>query len=190
MKKKIGIAILILILIAGILVGLIYFSPTGKAGRNLTYIKDAEKMEEDTKLPEKMYLLVANYEGELSTRTIFKSYYHLVANVLPKYYQDCKQSSIEEISTYFEKNEKVIYMETGIQVAGEFQQLISLLSGLNGEKLQLESYRIDSDNLQKQEKGLQVAIYVTYQGNQAISIKTILENQQNKDRTSLLVKAN
>ncbi len=191
MKTKVKniIMILSLLLLLLIICTVVLSKEKIVAKSNLKYIKDEYSMKEDVLTPQKVYLVIAEYEGKVPMRSIYKAMYHIVTQVFPKYYKEAKNLDEQGLEKYFEKNQEIIYMEAGVKKKEDFTNLINTLKQLNGDKLEFSSYRFDEKTIHKRTDNVTADLYVTYQNNEEIKFSAKIQNKLYENRTPVILKS-
>ena len=191
MKTKVKNSIMLLLLLLLILMICTFVLSKERivAKSNLKYINDEDSMKEDVMTPQKVYLVIAEYEGKVPTRSIYKAMYHIATEVFPKYYKEVKNLDDQGLEKYFEKNEEIIYMEAGIKKKEDFTNLINTLKQLNGETLQFSTYRFDERTINKKTDNVTADLYITYQNNEEIKFSAKIQNKIYENRTPVILKA-
>lgn len=180
-KKK-----LFIILICIIIIAIIYiFSPKQKAYRTIKKINIPDKMSESLQLPTYLNEVVGKYSGELTTQIIAKTYNNLAENLIPKYYEKCKNLSDQEIEKYYNRNKKIIKIELGFSNSNEFKQFANNLKKLQGDKLTFENYRILRTTVVNENGSTSAYLGITYSNNEEIILNTKLSNEVQKKATSI-----
>lgn len=186
--KKIKILIIICaILLVGISAIYILLKPNTRAYRELEEIKVSNEMDDELVLPKGLYKLGAVYNGELSTEVICKSYNNLVTNVIPKYYKNCKSLNNDELKKFYEKNDKVIYIELGYESFNQFFNLIKEVETLSTDELVLESYELEKLSLEEKEDAFSMYLKIKYENNNEIILNSYVQKKLNEECTSILL---
>lgn len=180
-KKKLFIILICIIIIATIYI----FSPKQRAYRTIKKINVSDKMSESLQLPTYLNEVVGKYSGELTTQIIAKTYNNLAENLIPKYYEKCKNLSDQEIEKYYNRNKKIIKIELGFSNSNEFKQFANNLKKLQGDKLTFENYRILRTTAVNENGSASAYLGITYSNNEEIILNTKLSNEINKKETSI-----
>lgn len=177
------IIVIILILVLGMILLILNAQPTTAelASEKLAYINDSNQWNDDTVYPDYSAAFGRAYEGNLTIMDIGKSMYYVATEVFPKYYEDLKDASREEIEKYYEKESESIYINLAIKNKSKFVNLIKELQKLSGDTISWESYRIDLDSIDTGANYTKAVLYITYQGNDEISVNITANNNVSKD---------
>lgn len=177
------IIVIILILVLGMILLILNAQPTTAelASEKLAYINDSNQWNDDTVYPDYSAAFGRAYEGNLTIMDIGKSMYYVATEVFPKYYEDLKDASREEIEKYYEKESESIYINLAIKNKSKFVNLIKELQKLSGDTISWESYRIDLDSIDTGANYTKAVLYITYQGNDEISVNITANNNVSRD---------
>lgn len=177
------IIVIILILVLGMILLILNVQPTTAelASEKLAYINDSNQWNDDTVYPDYSAAFGRAYEGNLTIMDIGKSMYYVATEVFPKYYEDLKDASREEIEKYYEKESESIYINLAIKNKSKFVNLIKELQKLSGDTISWESYRIDLNSIDTGANYTKAVLYITYQGNDEISVNITANNNVSKD---------
>lgn len=177
------IIVIILILVLGMILLILNAQPTTAelASEKLAYINDSNQWNDDTVYPDYSAAFGRAYEGNLTIMDIGKSMYYVATEVFPKYYEDLKDASREEIEKYYEKESESIYINLAIKNKSKFVNLIKELQKLSGDTISWESYRIDLNSIDTGANYTKAVLYITYQGNDEISVNITANNNVSKD---------
>lgn len=189
-KSKINfliIIIILLILILAIILLILNAQPTTVelATEKLAYINDSNQWNDETIYPDYSAAFGRAYEGNLTIMDIGKSMYYVATEVFPKYYEDLKDASEEEIEKYYEKESESIYINLAIKNKSKFVNLIKELQTLSGDTINWESYRIDLNSIDTGANYTKAVLYITYQGNNEIAFNVTANNRISKDCSSV-----
>lgn len=177
------IIVIILILVLGMILLILNAQPTTAelASEKLAYINDSNQWNDDTVYPDYSAAFGRAYEGNLTIMDIGKSMYYVATEVFPKYYEDLKDASREEIEKYYEKESESIYINLAIKNKSKFVNLIKELQKLSGDTISWESYRIDLNSIDTGANYTKAVLYITYQGNDEISVNITANNNVSRD---------
>ena len=156
-----------------------------KAQKNLEFINNSEKWDYEVKFPNRASNIKNVYEGDLSIKDIGKSMYYFTTQVLPKYYLQFKNSSEEDIVSYFNENSKIIAIDIGVENQDDFIEIIESIQNLNSGSLTLESFRIDKDFIKAKSDYTETVLYITYQGNEEIGFDVKINNKIKENSSSI-----
>ncbi len=171
-SKKILIIIFIILCI--LLISLILVkSKIRTAEENFEYIY-SDEMDENTFSPEMIHLVIAAYNGEENPKSITKSTYNLIVNLIPEYLKKCVNE--EQTLKYYEKNAKDIYLLLGIDNKEEFNNIIKEISKLSGD-LKFESAKFDRTTIEKSNNSLKVVLKIKYVDQEEISLNVEIKNK-------------
>ncbi len=189
-KMKKIIILLVILLLVSILCTLVYFvvnTEKIEAKEQLEYINDSSEWDTTIVYPEGTPVLKRTYEGELTIKDIGKSMYNFTLNIIPKYYNQFKDATNEEIEKYFYDKKDIILIETGIISYSEFESLISDIKALEGEKLEFESYKLDTNSIGEKASSVDVDMYIKYKNNKSIKINVDISNEfRDNTRSSII----
>lgn len=184
-KKKIITSIVVIIIIIAICVIARVTSPKYKVEKKLKEINVADKMSETMVIPDYLNRINEQYTGDMSTQIIAKTYNNFAESIIPKYNKKCKNMGTEELRKYFNKNKKIILIELGYNNFNDFNAFINQIKTLSGDKLELEEYRIAKTTVKKEDGKVTAYLLIKYKNNQQIAFKTKLQNQVQKNKTSI-----
>lgn len=190
MNKKIKKMIILIttILIISILVIIVYCTLNYeklKAKRQLNYINNSSKWDATIVYPEGAPVLKRTYEGEMTIKDIGKSIHYFTLEVIPKYYENLKNATDEEIKLYFEENKDIILMEIGSDDFKTFKGIIDLLKTLKGEELEFLSYRLDKETVRKNNSSTTANLYITYKENDELGFKIEVKDSLERNKSSV-----
>ena len=185
MKEKVRNSIIIVGIILVIAIIVLLLNTNFIKLQKLKKINEENKMNSEMPIPENLYLIMAIYNGDLTTEIISKTYNNFAVNVLPKYYKACNEKSSEEIKKYFNKNKNSIYIELGYENETEFESFINSLKKLEGEKLEFESYRILQKTVEKSYNNVNAYIAIKYKNNNEIFFNSHISDRILKECISI-----
>ena len=192
MNKKIKkiIILLIILLLISILSILVYYvinSEKIEAKEQLEYINDSSEWDTTILYPEGAPVLKRSYEGELTIKDIGKSMYNFALKIIPKYYNQFKNSTNEEIEKYFNDKKDIILIETGIISYSDFESLIMDIKALEGDAIEFESFKLDTNSIGEKASSVDVDMYIKYKNNQNIKINADISNEfRDNTRSSII----
>ncbi len=185
MKKKIiGIIIvlIVLLLICLSVLGVIYLK---RDRYSLSYINSNSDVAPDTKFADNVIVFFAGYSGKLYPETVYKSMYDTFNNVIPKLYGELKSKSTEEVSGYYEKNNKYILEKLGIDNKEDFVKLISKLNEFQGNEVVYEKSSVDVNSINHFNNRSVMNVQVIYSPNNSINLKLTVKRYSSDERSPI-----
>lgn len=181
-KNMAKIILLVLVLLTVLVTFLfIILKNVSNPKKNLEYM-NSDEMARGTFSPKFIHIVVASYEGEVNPKAITKATYYFTTNLVPKYLKKC--SNEEDSKKYYSENSEAIKIDIGIDNESEFLELMKEIQKLT-PKLELESSTFKKDEIQVNKKNLEAVLYIKYQDNPEISVKTTISNKQYNNKTSV-----
>lgn len=195
MKTKINIKrlrslILILALLAltGVIAMLIVIS--NPIDGRLRYIYDEDQVISVSQMPENDNAIFEIYTGNGSHKSIYKSMYIFVDELVEKYYLEFKDNfETQNIEKYFDKNSEKIQKELLIEDKEEFVKFVSSLKSLSGDELVLKQYMVIPQSVKEVARGMKYVIAVDYENSERILFQVTLRNAVIEDYSPLKFEA-
>ena len=178
-KLRTLILILGLVIIAGIGVMLVLINdPTDN---RLRYIYNENQVISVSQMAKNDSVIFEKYTGNVSHRSIYKSMYVFVDQIIEKYYTILEK--------YFDKNSAEIKKDLLLEDKDEFVQFVNTLKVLQGEELTLKQYVIVPESLKDVPRGMTFVMAVDYENNERLLYKVTLKNVSIEDFSPLKFEA-
>lgn len=187
-KKMIRLLVIILLVVLTIFL-IIYNNPID---RKLRYIYNEKKAGEISQMPYEVVHLFNTYRGRVPNRSVYKSLYHFVDEVVEKYYLALKDANDSEIQKYYNKNVNDIKRELGLTQELDFIGFIKTVQKLNSDELILEEYMVnpEANIIQDSNEGAKLVLLVKYKDNTRIGFNIEIMNIINTKMTPIIYKGN
>lgn len=187
-KLKIGIIIGLVLLFSVILLVVLlktYNSSNVKnSEQQLKYIMSSEW--NDELFPKGMPAFIRSYSGELNSKNIGKSIDYIVKTVIPQYKNDLYGKDEKEITKYYNKNQKSIMIDTGIDNIDDFKKFINeIVIKTQDKKLEFESFYIDENSIEEGTNNTTANLYIEYVGCAEVEVKIEASNSIENNMTSV-----
>lgn len=144
-----------------------------------------ETLDEDSIIPQNSYLFFGKYvKGEVEAKEIYDTINVFTKSIMPKYYNNLKDASKEDIYKYYEINSTYIAKYMQIHSKEEFEQFVKQLQKLKTSKLELQSLEFVEGEISYTNLSTSAKIKVKYKDNDEIEInvkvfKKIQEQNRN-----------
>ena len=184
LKAKIIVATIIIILI-GVLIYLLNYDYIS-AKQKLNEINDITDIAEDIYIPEGILRVTSSYEGDVqSYKVVLKSLEHAAEVVIPKYAVALREKTDEDLIKYYEKNEKIVKIETGIEEVEDFVEFGKVLNTLQGDTFTIKDYYVDIISVTEKFNRVEALMTFEYSEGQSIDLKIVLERIIHKNVSPL-----
>ena len=184
LKAKIIVATIIIILI-GVLIYLLNYDYIS-ANQKLNEINDITDIAEDIYIPEGILRVTSSYEGDVqSYKVVLKSLEHAAEVVIPKYAVALRGKTDEDLIKYYEKNEKIVKIETGIEEVEDFVEFGKVLNTLQGDTFTIKDYYVDIISVTEKFNRVEALMTFEYSEGQSIDLKIVLERIIHKNVSPL-----
>lgn len=184
LKAKIIVATIIIILI-GVLIYLLNYDYIS-AKQKLNEINDITDIAEDIYIPEGILRVTSSYEGDVqSYKVVLKSLEHAAEVVIPKYAVALRGKTDEDLIKYYEKNEKIVKIETGIEEVEDFVEFGKVLNTLQGDTFTIKDYYVDIISVTEEFNRVEALMTFEYSEGQSIDLKIVLERIIHKNVSPL-----
>ena len=184
LKAKIIVATIIIILI-GVLICLLNYEYIS-AKQKLNDINDITDVENDIYIPEGILRVTSSYEGDVqSYKVVLKSLQHTAEVVIPKYAVALRGKSDEDLKNYYDKNEKIVKIETGIEEVEDFVEFGKALNTLQGDTFTVKDYYVDITSVTEKFNRVEALMTFEYREGQSIDLKIVLERIIHKNVSPL-----
>lgn len=184
LKAKIIVATIIIILI-GVLIYLLNYDYIS-AKQKLNEINDITDIAEDIYIPEGILRVTSSYEGDVqSYKVVLKSLEHAAEVVIPKYAVALRGKTDEDLIKYYEKNEKIVKIETGIEEVEDFVEFGRVLNTLQGDTFTIKDYYVDIISVTEKFNRVEALMTFEYSEGQSIDLKIVLERIIHKNVSPL-----
>lgn len=184
LKAKIIVATIIIILI-GVLIYLLNYDYIS-AKQKLNEINDITDIAEDIYIPEGILRVTSSYEGDVqSYKVVLKSLEHAAEVVIPKYAVALRGKTDEDLIKYYEKNEKIVKIETGIEEVEDFVEFGKVLNTLQGDTFTIKDYYVDIISVTEKFNRVEALMTFEYSEGQSIDLKIVLERIIHKNVSPL-----
>lgn len=184
LKAKIIVATIIIILI-GVLIYLLNYDYIS-AKQKLNEINDITDIAEDIYIPEGILRVTSSYEGDVqSYKVVLKSLEHAAEVVIPKYAVALRGKTDEDLIKYYEKNEKIVKIETGIEEVEDFVEFGKVLNTLQGDTFTIKDYYVDIISVTEKFNRVEALMTFEYSEGQSIDFKIVLERIIHKNVSPL-----
>lgn len=189
-KKMVKIKLFIIILLVlFFIVGGFIWKINGKY-RELKKINNPNKMSDEVITPNGILLFFYEYNMSLEPRIIYKSLYNVAYKVLPQYYDKLKGENENQLRKYFIKNKESILCDLGTNEEDDFVELIKKLITLNGEKLVMKEYSIDTNSIKHTSQKSTMLLNIIYESNDPILLNLTVMNSTSNSRSPIIYKIN
>ena len=181
LKAKIIVATIIIILI-GVLIYLLNYDYISAKQK----INDITDIAEDIYIPEGILRVTSSYEGDVqSYKVVLKSLEHAAEVVIPKYAVALRGKTDEDLIKYYEKNEKIVKIETGIEEVEDFVEFGKVLNTLQGDTFTIKDYYVDIISVTEKFNRVEALMTFEYSEGQSIDLKIVLERIIHKNVSPL-----
>lgn len=186
--KRIIILLIIFIILSAIIIVLVNGKKASleKYKNIYSYILDDNSWEDGSVYPDNMPVFKRTYQGELATKSVGKSIIFVINEEIPKLKKTFKGKDNNYIEKYFKKNEEVIKLILGMQTSAEFTSFINSINKLEVDKIEFESYHIDTDSIITGEEGTSFNLHVKYKNCTELIFKITVKNQKDYDNASII----
>lgn len=187
LKAKLIVVILIVVLI-GILICLLNYDYIS-AKNKLKEINNLN-MAEDIYIPEGILRVTSLYEGDVeSYKVVLKSLEYTSKVIIPKYILETRDMSDEDLKKYYESEEKIIKIETGIEEVDDFVAFAKVLQEIKGDTFTIKDYYVDITSVTEKFNRVQAIMTFEYEEGQKVDLKIVLERIIHKNVSPLKYKS-
>lgn len=184
LKAKIIVLTTIIILI-GVLICLLNYEYIS-VKQKLDDINDITDIANDIYIPEGILRVTSSYEGDVqSYKVVLKSLEHTAEVVIPKYVVALRGKTEEDLKKYYDKNEKIVKMETGIEEVEDFVEFAKALNSLQGDTFTIKDYYVDITSVTEKFNRVEALMTFEYREGQSIDLKIVLEKIIHKNVSPL-----
>ena len=162
-KGKYGFILVIIVLLIGVLIFINY--KRIRALNNLNRILEPTKIETNVKIPEGILMVTNEYSGDIeSFKVVLKSLDDFVYNVVPRYVKETRNTSDDNLKTFYEINKDVIAMECGLDTFEDYNKLVKELSKIKGDELKVKDYYIETTSIDVKYNRVEAILVIQCEG--------------------------
>lgn len=187
MSKKI-ISVFIVILIAITIIAtyntIIQRNQKKQIEKFMNYI-NSDEIGSELKTPKFMHVVLATYKGKVEDLAILKSIMYFNNNIIPEIQQKCDNKIESKI--YYKNHSLQISKQIGINNFDEFYEIVDKCNTLT-ENDEIEYIKFDIDSIKKDNKGLNVILFLKYNQSEEVSFNILILNNVYSNQTSVIIK--
>ncbi len=138
---------------------------------NINSTNKQELISDDVIIPNYSSLFFGKYvNGVVKSKELYETIYEFTGSVLPKYFDDLKNSTEEETYIYYEKNSSDITKYMKMSNKKQFSDFMDSIKSIKADKLELVALEFVEDSITYTDISTTAKLSVKYKGIDPITI--------------------